>query len=126
MRHLVNTKKLGRGTAHRMAMLRNLAGSLLEHGQISTTLGRAKALRPFVEKMVTIAKTKDRLTAIRTLHEKLFTDISVHNCFEYAEIFKDRKGGYLRILKNGFRYGDNAPVAIIQFVEKIQSQQNVQ
>lgn len=121
MRHLVKHTGLGRSNSHKKALLRNLATSLFEAGQISTTLGRAKALRPFVERLITVAKTKENLTAIRSLSSVLYSDKAVKQCFEYANSFKNRKGGYLRVLKNGFRYGDHAPVGVVQFVEKDQA-----
>lgn len=114
---MVKSRKLGRNTPHRMSMLRNLASSLFEHGTISTTLGRAKELRSFAEKMITIAKTKDKLNAIRLLKSKLYTKVAIQKCIEMAEKdFKERNGGYTRVVKNGFRYGDCAPVGVIQFV----------
>ena len=118
MRHLVKHTGLGRSGSHKATMLRNLATSLLDNGQISTTLGRAKAMRPYVERLITIAKTKDKLTAIRALSGVIYTKTSVDKCIEYAQSFQNRKGGYLRVLKNGFRYGDNAPIGVVQFVEK--------
>lgn len=118
MRHGVKTKKLGRSVSHRKSLMRNLATSLFEKGQIITTLGRAKAIRPFVEKLVTVAKTNSNLTAIRSLKSVLFTENSIKSAMEYGKLFDKRAGGYLRVVKNGYRYGDSAPMAVVQFVEK--------
>ena len=118
MRHAVAKRKLGRKTAHRLAMLENMANSLITHEQITTTLPKAKELRPFVEKLVTLAKKgglANRRRAIAVLQDdktvvKLFTVI--------AERYKTRAGGYTRVLKAGFRYGDMASVGIIEFVDR--------
>ena len=121
MRHLVKHTGLGRSGSHKATMLRNLATSLFDSGQISTTLGRAKALRPYVERLITIAKKNENVTAIRALSGVLYTDTSIKKCLEYATTFKSRNGGYLRIVKNGFRFGDSAPVGVVQFVESDQA-----
>lgn len=116
MRHLKAGRKLGRTSSHRLATMRNMVTSLLQHEKIETTDAKAKELRPLTEKMVTLGKRGDlhaRRLAMRVIRDesvakKLFDDI--------APRFKDRAGGYTRILKVGRRHGDNAPVSIIELV----------
>ena len=118
MRHGAAHRKLGRTASHRTAMFANMAASLIKHEQITTTLPKAKELRPFVEKLVTLAKKGDlhaRRQAISHVRDvtqvgKLFDTIGAR----YAE----RQGGYIRIMKAGFRHGDNAPMAVIEFVDR--------
>jgi large subunit ribosomal protein L17 len=118
MRHGAAHRKLGRTTSHRTAMFANMAASLIKHEQIVTTLPKAKELRPFVEKLVTLAKKGDlhaRRIAISRVRDvdqvgKLFATLGPR----YAE----RNGGYIRVLKAGFRHGDNAPMAVIEFVDR--------
>ena len=118
MRHRVLKYKLNRTTSHRKALLNNMALSLIKHEQINTTVAKAKNLRPFVEKIITLAKKgglASRRKALSILKnkkitEKLFTNI--------AKRYETRKGGYVRILKNGFRYGDMAPLAVIELVDR--------
>lgn len=120
MRHGVKTKKLGVSSSHRPMLMRNLATSLLESGYMMTTLTRAKTVKPFVEKLITIVKTKDKVTAIRSLKAVLFTEKAIENCFKLAKAFDGRSGGYTRVVKvEKNRQGDNAPVGFIQFVEKL-------
>ncbi len=122
MRHGVKTKKLGVSSSHRPLLMRNLATSLFESGYMMTTLTRAKVIRPFVEKLVTIAKTKDRVTAIRALKAVLFTEKAIDNCFKFANIFQLRNGGYTRVVKvEKNRQGDNSSVGFVQFVEELES-----
>ena len=117
MRHRKKTVKLGRDTAHRRSLLANLTCSLIQHGKIRTTLGKAKALRPVAEKMVTLGKRGDvhaRRQAVAFLRHKdvvktLFEDV--------ATAAKDRPGGYCRITKLGARQSDSAPMAIIEWVD---------
>ncbi|PLX67611.1 MAG: 50S ribosomal protein L17 [Denitrovibrio sp.] len=117
MRHKVSGFKLGRKPSHRKAMVRNLATSLLEHGRIETTVTRAKALRMFVEPLVTLGKKGD-LAARRRAMQKLPNKAVVHKLFdEIAPKFSERPGGYTRIIKTGFRQGDNSPMAIIELVD---------
>lgn len=118
MRHLIKLKKLNRTAAHRRAMFVNMAVSLLRHEHIKTTLPKAKALRPIVEKLLTKAK-KDTLQTKRYLFSKL-KDIEIVNKLvqDIAPRNINRNGGYTRILKVGFRTGDVAPMAIIELVEK--------
>lgn len=119
MRHRRNTTKLKRTAAHRRSLLANLACSLIEHGRIKTTLGKAKALRPVAEKLVTLAKRDDlhsRRLAIAFLRQKdtvkkLFSDV--------APAAKDRQGGYCRITKLGPRPSDAAPMAVIEWVDAV-------
>ena len=118
MRHKLAGRKLNRTSAHRKAMFKNMAASLIKYEQISTTLPKAKDLRPIVEKLITIGK-KGSLHARRQLISKLPKDANIEKLMsELAERYKDRKGGYIRIIKKGFRYGDSAPVAIIELVDR--------
>jgi large subunit ribosomal protein L17 len=118
MRHGAGHRKLGRTAAHRTAMFANMAASLIKHEQITTTLPKAKELRPFVEKLVTLAKRGDlharrqAISAVRDVDQvgKLFATLGPR----YAE----RNGGYIRVLKAGYRHGDNAPMAVIEFVDR--------
>ncbi len=118
MRHRSKTSKLKRNASHRKALLANLACSLVEHGRIKTTLGKAKALRPVAEKLVTLAKRDDlhsRRLAIAFLRQK----DTVKKLFsEIAPAARDRQGGYCRITKLGARMSDSAPMAIIEWVDR--------
>lgn len=121
MRHRIAHRKLNRTTSHRKAMFANMASSLIEHEQIVTTLPKAKELRPFVEKLVTLAKKGDlnsrRLAISRTRNKEMTKKL-----FEIlGPRYKERQGGYIRIMKAGFRYGDNAPMAVIEFVDRDES-----
>lgn len=121
MRHNVSGRKLGVTTSHRKAMFANLCQALIKHEQIATTLPKAKELRPVVERLITLGKRgglharRQAIAEIKdtVLVEKLFSTIAAR----YAE----RKGGYTRVLKAGFRYGDNAPLAIIELVDRDES-----
>ncbi|GGH58990.1 50S ribosomal protein L17 [Frigidibacter albus] len=118
MRHASGYRKLNRTHEHRKAMFSNMCGSLIEHEQIKTTLPKAKELRPIIEKMITLAKRGD-LHARRQAASMLKQDKDVIKLFDIlAARYKDRAGGYTRVLKAGFRYGDMAPMAIIEFVER--------
>jgi len=118
MRHARGYRRLNRTHEHRKALWANMAGSLIEHEQIKTTLPKAKELRPIVEKLITLAKRGD-LHARRQAAAQLKEDKYVAKLFEVlGPRYKDRQGGYVRILKAGFRYGDMAPMAIIEFVER--------
>ncbi|HWL55750.1 MAG TPA: 50S ribosomal protein L17 [Paracoccus sp. (in: a-proteobacteria)] len=118
MRHARGYRRLNRTHEHRKALFANMAGSLIEHEQIKTTLPKAKELRPIVEKLITLAKRGD-LHARRQAASQLKQDQHVEKLFEVLGArYKDRQGGYVRILKAGFRYGDMAPMAIIEFVER--------
>lgn len=117
MKHGVKGRKFGRYSKHRKSMFANLAKALIKHEQIITTLPKAKDLRPIIEKMVTCAKKAD-LSARRHIISKLGNQPEVETLFSnIAPRFKDRPGGYTRILKYGYRKGDCAPMAIIQFVD---------
>ncbi len=118
MRHQKTGRKLSRRKGHRTAMLTNLAASIIKHGTVRTTEAKAKEVRPFVERLITFARSgtlHDRRIVLSRLHDpeavrKLFTEI--------GPTFANRNGGYTRILKLGFRVGDNAPLSLIQLVEE--------
>jgi len=118
MRHNISGRKLNRKTSHRIALLKNLSKSLIIHEQIETTLPKAKDLRPFVEKILTIGKTNN-LAARRKVYSYLGSKEIVEKVFNVlAKRYQKRNGGYVRILKAGFRYGDSAPKAVIELVER--------
>lgn len=118
MRHRRGGSKLGKTSTHRQAMFSNMAASLLMHEQITTTLPKAKALRSVADKMITLGK-RGNLHARRRAHAFLRHDASVKKLFgTLAERYKARKGGYTRVLKAGQRYGDAAPMAIIELVDR--------
>lgn len=118
MRHLVSGRKLSRRKSHRTAMLANLAASLIKHGRVKTTDAKAKEVRPFVERMVSFAKRGD-LHARRIVLSRLKDSDAVKKLFdEIGPRYTNRFGGYTRILKLGFRQGDNSPVSLIEFVEE--------
>ncbi|MEY8842297.1 50S ribosomal protein L17 [Cribrihabitans sp. XS_ASV171] len=118
MRHAKGYRRLNRTHEHRKALFSNMAGSLIEHEQIKTTLPKAKELRPIVEKLITLGKRGD-LHARRLAASRLKEDKDVAKLFEVlGPRYKDRQGGYVRILKAGFRYGDMAPMAIIELVDR--------
>ena len=118
MRHNLNNRKLNRTSSHRKAMLINLSNALIKHEQITTTLPKAKELRPFVEKLVTLGKRKD-LSSKKKLFSILNEKPNIDKLFNiFSERYKQRNGGYTRIIKLGSRYGDNAPTAVIEFVDR--------
>ena len=118
MRHNISGRKLNRKTSHRLSLLKNLSKSLITHEQIETTLPKAKDLRPFVEKILTIGKT-NTLAAKRKVYSFLGDKKLVEKVFSVlGKRYQKRNGGYVRILKSGFRYGDSAPKAIIELVER--------
>ncbi len=118
MRHANRGRKLNRTASHRQAMFANMAASLIKHEQIVTTLPKAKELRPFVEKLVTLAKRGD-LHARRQAVSKTRDEAMVKKLFDVlGPRYAGRPGGYIRVLKAGFRYGDNAPMAVIEFVDR--------
>ena len=118
MRHHVRGRKFGVTHGHRRALLANLAASLLTHEQIKTTLPKAKDLRPFVERLITLGK-KGSLHARRRALGVLYQEEVVSKLMgPLAERFRERAGGYTRIIKAGFRHGDMAPMAIIEFVDR--------
>ena len=118
MRHGSGYRKLNRTHEHRKAMFSNMAGSLIEHEQIKTTLPKAKDLRRVVEKLITLGKRGD-LHARRLAASRLKQDAHVAKLFDVlGPRYKERNGGYVRVLKAGFRYGDMAPMAIVELVER--------
>ena len=118
MRHKIGHRKLQRSAGHRTALLRNLAASLIKHEQILTGTAKAKELRPYVEKLITLAK-KGGLSNRRLASSRLQDDAQLTKLFEVlAERYKDRNGGYTRVIKAGFRASDAAPVAIIELIDR--------
>ncbi len=118
MRHGKAGRKLNRTSSHRKAMFANMAASLIMHEQIVTTLPKAKELRPIVEKLVTLGKRGD-LHARRQAISQIRDVAMVGKLFDtIGERYKDRQGGYTRVLKAGFRHGDSAPMAVIEFVDR--------
>ena len=118
MRHRLGHKKLNRTSEHRKALLKNMLKSLIKYEQITTTLPKAKVLKPVAEKLITIGK-KDTLANTKRLVSKLQNIQTVNKIRKtLSKRYESRKGGYTRIIKAGFRYGDNAPMAIIEFVER--------
>jgi ribosomal protein L17 len=118
MRHKIAHRKLGRTTEHRMAMLKNMSASLIKHEQIMTTLPKAKELRPYVEKLVTLAK-KGGLSNRRLADARLQDDAQLKKLFDVLAVrYADRPGGYVRVLKAGFRASDQAPMAVVEFVDR--------
>lgn len=118
MRHRVSGKKFGRDAAHRRALLRNLSDSLILHESVNTTLAKARYVRPYVERLVTKAKRGVGYANINRVSSDLTTKKAARKLFEeIAPRFKDRAGGYTRIVKIGNRDGDSAPMARIEFVE---------
>ena len=118
MRHGKVHRKLNRTAEHRRAMFANMCAALIKHEQIVTTLPKAKELRPYVEKLITLGKRGD-LHARRLALAQIKHEGPVKKLFEtLGDRYKDRQGGYTRIIKAGFRYGDNAPMAVIEFVDR--------
>ena len=118
MRHRIGYKKLNRTSEHRKALIKNMLNSLVKYEQITTTLPKAKVLKPQADKLITLGK-KDTLQNIRSLVSKLQDEGSASKVRKtLSERYKNRKGGYTRIIKAGFRYGDNAPMAVIEFVDR--------
>ena len=118
MRHKVGGRKLQRTSAHRLALFRNMAAALIKHEQITTTVAKAKELRPYVEKLVTLAK-KGGLSNRRLAHARLLDDAQLVKLFDViAARYASRAGGYTRIIKAGIRASDASPMAIIEFVDR--------
>jgi large subunit ribosomal protein L17 len=118
MRHRVGGRKLGRTSSHRQAMFRNMAAALIKHEQITTTLPKAKELRPYVEKLITLAK-KGGLSNRRLAHARLLDDAQLQKLFDVlAPRYADRNGGYTRVIKAGIRASDAAPMGIIELVDR--------
>ncbi|MBB3860752.1 ribosomal protein L17 [Novosphingobium hassiacum] len=118
MRHKMGQRKLGRTSAHRLAMLRNMAAALIKHEQITTTTPKARELRPYLEKLITLGK-KGGLSNRRLAHARLLDDAQLTKLFSVlAERYADRNGGYTRIIKAGYRASDAAPIAVIELVDR--------
>ena len=118
MRHRIAGRKLGVTSTHRLAMFRNMATSLLKHEQITTTLPKAKELRPYVERIITLGK-RGGLHARRQAYAQVMDERVVDKLFStLADRYRTRAGGYCRVLKAGIRYGDAAPMAVIELVDR--------
>ena len=118
MKHGISQRKLNRTSSHRKTLLVNLSNALIKHEQITTTLPKAKELRPFVEKIISLGK-KENLHSKRRASSILQDKKNIKKLFEvFADRYKDRNGGYTRIVKLGNRYGDNAPTAVIELVDR--------
>jgi len=118
MRHRLGYKKLNRTSEHRKALIKNMLNSLIKYEQITTTLPKAKVLKPQAEKIITLGK-KDKLHNMKLLISKLQDSKSANKVRKtLAKRYETRKGGYTRIIKAGYRYGDNAPLAVIEFVDR--------
>jgi large subunit ribosomal protein L17 len=121
MRHKVGGRKLQRTSAHRLALFRNMAAALIKHEQITTTVAKAKELRPYVEKLVTLAK-KGGLSNRRLAHARLLDDAQLVKLFDViGPRYGERAGGYTRVIKAGIRASDASPMAIIEFVDRDES-----
>lgn len=121
MRHRLSGRKLNRTSSHRKAMFINMASALLKHEQIKTTLAKAKDLRPIVDRLVTLGKRgPTNLHARRQAITKLGGDVKLADKLftTLAERYSDRPGGYTRVIRAGFRYGDNAPMAVIELIDR--------
>ena len=118
MRHKISGRKLQRKTGHRKALFRNMAAALIKHEQILTTAPKAKELRPYIEKLVTLAK-RGGLSNRRLAQARLLDETQLKKLFDVlAERYADRDGGYTRVIKAGIRAGDAAPMAVIEFVDR--------
>jgi len=118
MRHRVGHRKLQRTSSHRTALFRNMAAALIKHEQITTTTAKAKELRPYVEKLITLAK-KGGLSNRRLAYSRLMDDAQLVKLFDViAPRYAERDGGYCRIVKSGIRMSDAAPISIIEFVDR--------
>ncbi len=118
MRHKHGGRKLQRTSAHRIALLRNMAAALIKHEQITTTTPKARELRPYVEKLITLAK-KGGLSNRRLAHARLLDDAQLTKLFTVlATRYADRAGGYTRVIKAGIRASDSAPIAVIELVDR--------
>jgi large subunit ribosomal protein L17 len=118
MRHGISQRKLSRKSGHRKALFRNMSAALIKHEQILTTLPKAKELRPYVEKLITLAK-RGGLSNRRLAHARMLDDTQLKKLFDVlAERYSDREGGYTRIIKAGYRGSDAAQMAIIELVDR--------
>ena len=125
MRHKFGYKKINRTSEHRKALIKNMLNSLIKYEQITTTLPKAKIIRPQAEKIITLGK-KDDLQNTKLLISKLQSAISANKVRKtLSKRYEKRKGGYTRIIKAGFRYGDNAPMAVLEFVDRDVNAKNV-
>lgn len=121
MRHRIKGRRLNRTSSHRKALFANMASALVKHEQIKTTLPKAKELKPYVEKLITLGK-KGQLHHRRQAISLMSDKEQAAKLFDVlAERYKDRQGGYIRVLKAGFRYGDNAPMAIVELIDRDES-----
>jgi len=121
MRHGMSGRKLGRKTGHRNALFRNMAAALIKHEQITTTVPKAKELRPYMEKLITLAK-RGGLSNRRLAMSRLGDETQLKKLFEVlAERYADREGGYTRVIKAGIRASDAAPMAVIELVDRDES-----
>jgi large subunit ribosomal protein L17 len=118
MRHALKGRKLNRTSAHRKALFSNLAQALLKHEQITTTLPKAKDLRPIVEKLITLGKTGTLHARRQAFAQLRNNELTAKLAGPLAQRYAERNGGYIRIIKAGFRYGDNAPLAVIELVDR--------
>ncbi len=124
MKHRIKQRKLNRTSPHRKAMLANMAASLVKHEQITTTLPKAKELKPYVEKLITMGKQANAnpelaLAKRRQAISRMRDETQVKKIFDVlAERYADRQGGYTRVMKAGFRYGDSAPMAVIELIDR--------
>jgi large subunit ribosomal protein L17 len=121
MRHALKGRKLNRTSSHRKAMFSNLAQALIKHEQITTTLPKAKDLRPIVEKLITLGKRGTMHARRQAFAQLRCEEVTSKLAGTLAARYAERKGGYTRIIKAGFRYGDNAPLAIIELVDRDES-----
>jgi large subunit ribosomal protein L17 len=118
MRHRVGGRKLQRTSAHRLALFRNMSAALIKHEQITTTVAKAKELRPYIEKLITLAK-KGGLSNRRLAHGRLLDDAQLIKLFDVlATRYADRNGGYTRVIRAGIRMSDASPMAVIEFVDR--------
>ena len=118
MRHRVGGRKLQRTSAHRQALFRNMAAALIKHEQITTTVAKAKELRPYIEKLITLAK-KGGLSNRRLAHSRLLDDAQLQKLFDMlGPRYESRKGGYTRVIKAGIRLSDASPMAVIELVDR--------
>ncbi len=118
MRHKLGQRKLGRTSSHRRALMRNMAAALIKHEQITTTLPKARELRPYIEKLITLGK-RGGLSNRRLAHARLLDDAQLAKLFTtLAERYAGRAGGYTRIIKAGYRASDAAPIAVIELVDR--------
>lgn len=118
MRHRMKGRRMQRTGSHRQALLKNLSAALIKHEQITTTLPKAKEMRPYVEKLITLAK-KGGLSNRRILHARLMDEVQEKKLFDVlADRYSDRNGGYTRVIRSGFRDSDAAPMAVIELVDR--------